>query len=85
MSDLLPCPFCGGAGGVWITGSKAKYNFAAVTCEECDGRTNYYETEAKAIAAWNRRATPETSRASLEQLKSEIDAAFDVIFGKHND
>ena len=52
MSELLPCPFCGGEAE--IRGDGALF----VQCSECGTRygDRYHTTEAEAIAAWNTRA-----------------------------
>ena len=60
MSELKPCPFCGGK-GVFIKGSRSihgdnPYTFA-VHCAECRANNGeFFRTKEEAIAAWNRRA-----------------------------
>lgn len=59
MSDLKPCPFCGGRqtyrkhdGGVWLTTTNHKRG-----CIMRDALAFVaFNTEAEAIAAWNSRA-----------------------------
>lgn len=53
MSELLPCPFCGGEAQVARTAA----GYWAAYCEEpmC-GRVGNFKTEADAIEAWNTRA-----------------------------
>ena len=47
---LLPCPFCGSDDvGMPAIGFR-------VTCDNCGGRTDYFDDKAAAKAAWNRRA-----------------------------
>ena len=64
MSDLKPCPFCGGkARRVYepevieeYTGKKWAYT---VSCERCAASTGLCYTREQADEAWNRRATIE--------------------------
>ena len=57
MSELLPCPFCGGEADV------IDYDDECWVAHQCANgtsvETNSYETEAEAIAAWNSRAAME--------------------------
>ena len=55
MTELKPCPFCGGEA------YKLKVNdhgfvFFSVVCHECHASTNRFTTEALAVEAWDRRA-----------------------------
>lgn len=57
MTDLLPCPFCGGEARVWKYSHPSRGEYWHAVCEEpyccivgCE------DTEAEAIAAWNERA-----------------------------
>ena len=57
MSELLPCPFCGGEAGptvkpyIGCNGSGF-----TVDCEKCWASTGYYDSYEEAVAAWNTRA-----------------------------
>lgn len=56
--DLLPCPFCGGQAELWRAHNSKPAWIA------CMGRcvvlvTRDYQSDAEAIAAWNRRAGDE--------------------------
>ena len=54
MTELLPCPFCGGEAHI-VGGDDFFYN--VVQCCNCHATASgRYETEAEAIAAWNTRA-----------------------------
>lgn len=53
MSELLPCPFCGGEAE--INGAN-KYGWS-VWCKKCHSNNNWgHATEQGAIDAWNTRA-----------------------------
>lgn len=58
MSELklLPCPFCGGE--ATIDNAGGKYQAWCKYCC-CIHMGEFYNTEAEAITAWNRRAQPE--------------------------
>lgn len=59
MTELKPCPFCGGKAEFCAT----CMDYAFVKCRECGAKTDNiaisYEYSAKdvAIEAWNRRAS----------------------------
>ena len=48
--ELKHCPFCGGKSNI----AKGQIEFWAY-CPHCGARTEFYETEQEAVAAWNRR------------------------------
>ena len=50
--DLKPCPFCGGEARVETVYEGYSY---AVECTNCMVRMEGADTEAQAIACWNRR------------------------------
>ena len=59
MTELKPCPFCGGdkvatipcEGGFYVV----CYDILHSTGEGCGSSSGWHETEQKAIEAWNRR------------------------------
>lgn len=55
MSDLKPCPFCGGEAEPFNPFGNADGTWC-VLCSECASATGFEQTEAEAIAAWNTRA-----------------------------
>ena len=59
-NELKPCPFCGSATNLVIRKSMSHPEFTVVVCtidlDGCGSSTAWWETEADAIAAWNRRA-----------------------------
>jgi Lar family restriction alleviation protein len=62
-TELKPCPFCGGKGGLKILrepkNSENNYKdmiYFAGQCYGCKAETDYFLSEIAAITAWNRRA-----------------------------
>ena len=55
MSELKPCPFCGGS-KVSVAGWKDQY---WVTCSGCETEGPSGETKTEAMEVWNQR-TPES-------------------------
>ena len=56
MSELLPCPFCGGEAETLTAESMHGGYLFGIMCNDCRSRGDVYDTEAEAIAAWNSRA-----------------------------
>ena len=56
MTELLPCPFCGGEAEVLTAESMNGGYLFGIMCNDCLSRGDVYDTEAEAIAAWNTRA-----------------------------
>lgn len=52
---LLPCSVCGGEARLSSDGYSLDLR---VRCDECGARTEDFETDKEAIAAWNRRSPP---------------------------
>lgn len=63
MTELKPCPFCGGKAFVYKQYSsiwRLDPTDFTVLCKNCKaGVRHYFPTEAEAKKAWNRRATDE--------------------------
>lgn len=57
--ELKPCPMCGNTGKKWTEEygyeSGDGYEQFYIECTACHVSTGYVESEAEAIAAWNRR------------------------------
>lgn len=54
MTELKPCPFCGGEAAF---GANSCQGFEYVRCVSCKARTwSCYNTEEQAAEAWNTRA-----------------------------
>lgn len=54
MSDLKPCPFCGGEAEPFNPFGNTNGTWC-VLCSECASATGFEQTEAEAIAAWDTR------------------------------
>ncbi len=69
-ATLEPCPFCLGEADIersFVQGHQPK---PYVLCGECGSATNCYDTEAEAIAAWNRRIA--ATRPNADNLFAAI-------------
>ena len=65
MSDLKPCPFCGGEAKIKSRYYRAIdiYDYSGV-CQECNASMDVKDTEAEAIEAWNTRRERTCKRES---------------------
>ena len=82
-TELLPCPFCGGEAEMLTAESMHGGNLYGVMCNCCAGRTDVFDTEAEAIAAWNARAergtlTAEQVRETVEKHWHDLSADYDM-------
>ena len=83
MSELLPCPFCGGEAelhdgvviipvidesGAYID-ADVEDTPAWVECAACGAATDGVDSADEAIAAWNRRTQPDNEPITLEELR----------------
>lgn len=73
MSELLPCPFCGG--GAWITRDVPTGHFHAA-CPSCHATGRKAATKEFAATIWNRRPTNDHGRSHrMSQAMSTIRSA----------
>jgi len=56
MTELKPCPFCGGEAETLTAESMYGGYLFSIMCNDCCSRGDIYDTEAEAIEAWNTRA-----------------------------
>ena len=63
MSELLPCPFCGGQSEPLNFVGHGFVSYSA-RCKECHAIIPYFDSEEKAIKAWNTRAYEEKNDAN---------------------
>lgn len=69
MSELKPCPFCGGEGVMQEHVFKGYCNTYGVVCFDCGAETRqFYTCEKTAVRAWNRR---NGAKMEVEHGKSE--------------
>lgn len=69
---LLECPFCGGEAEILTAESMHGGLIAGIMCNGCSARSDVYDTEAEAIAAWNTRyhsAFDETVIKAWQEIK----------------
>lgn len=58
MSELKPCPFCGGT-DISCADAGRKTDVWFIQCEDCFATFPHFDSKAEAIEAWNRRADNE--------------------------
>ncbi len=71
MSELKPCPFCGGY--VHLDEAYSYFRDFVLYCEGCDmvfTLDSFCATKDELIEAWNQRAEPEMRPLTLEELKA---------------
>ena len=78
MSELKPCPFCGGEAEILGGPENWTPTFydpdsgggpIAVSCKTCACGLHFFDDYEEAITAWNRRAQPENKPLTLEELR----------------
>ena len=81
MSELKPCPFCGGEG---VADGVIAY---WVSCGNfCGGQTSSYTSKDSAVEAWNTRATPPElaeALAKIERVRELVVEGYPPVVGKH--
>ena len=63
MTELKPCPFCGGEADIVVYGATGEHTIECLTCG-AEGATEY--DKAEAIEAWNTRAERTCSRVVID-------------------
>ena len=71
MTDLKPCPFCGGEANTVLKGSDDWH----IECHDCASRSGIYGIRESAIAAWNTRAE-RTCRREPAEIEDGLTAYF---------
>ena len=75
MKELKPCPFCGEEyvpgveGHVKVTETAKSGPRYGVKCYRCGGRAEWFDTEAEAIEAWNRRRRDERHQGADHRVQ----------------
>ncbi|HAE7522452.1 TPA_asm: restriction alleviation protein, Lar family [Salmonella enterica subsp. enterica serovar Carrau] len=68
MSELKPCPFCGGHAGIFTTdGTEVGTYWYWAECWVCESRTGLYATEEKTAEAWNQRVNHEANLSASQR------------------
>lgn len=86
MSELKPCPFCGGLNQTIEECFNYTFSEAFVQCDSCGARSEIEDNvspkkaKEKAIKIWNTRPIEDALRAENERLKKALKEAEDRIF-----
>ena len=83
MSDLKPCPFCGGNANIIAYPEFDPKRKVYVQCEKCGISTRMKDTPKEAFEAWNRRVE---RTAKAENLREEynLDGRCFITYGDCN-
>ena len=54
MSELKPCPFCGGEAEPNVLNTRRE-KYYSIWCKKCDAGITHYHTEEEALKFWNQR------------------------------
>lgn len=57
MTELRPCPFCGGEARLWHP-KEYGITLGSVKCNSCGASTESFTDDDSAIEAWNKRPNP---------------------------
>lgn len=57
MTELKPCPFCGGEARLWHP-KEYDITLGSVKCNSCGASTESFTDDDSAIEAWNKRPNP---------------------------
>lgn len=72
MTDLLPCPLCGGDAELWRAHPEHKRTAWIACMAKCSVLVSKeYPTDEDAIAAWNTRPAEDALRARVAELEAE--------------
>lgn len=71
MTDMKPCPFCGGKPEL---GSYSRFGNWIVVCSKCEAETQIYETEQEAIEAWNTRQVEDELNKEIKRLREALES-----------
>lgn len=72
MTDLKPCPFCGGEADIpWADSDNSR---KSVMCAQCGVETDLFARTEEAAAAWNKRQPLECGRTCRWSYDEDTDA-----------
>lgn len=70
MSELLPCPMCGGSASIGTYEESARYG---IGCDHCFIAFPYvFDSQEHAITAWNRRTPTDLGRLAREVADTAV-------------
>lgn len=75
-TELKPCPFCGGKPNLR---SYSKSRNWIVFCSKCETETQVYESEQKAVKAWNSRPIEDAQDKEITRLREALAEIEDAI------
>lgn len=71
MTDLRPCPGCGGKAELFSNRSLGTWGYF-VGCLDCFEKTGMCDTAEEAIASWNEKTTPSTDESGDKRMNVQL-------------
>lgn len=71
-NEMKPCPFCGTTTNSMPESHGRMQQLLCMTCGACGPEVDRFEPYAAAVAAWNRRPAPSTSKEAATDPLAEL-------------
>jgi Lar family restriction alleviation protein len=72
VSDLLPCPFCGGPASLWTPEQRRELKLGCArepACDQCGASLGFFASHAEAVKGWNTRPLSTDKERLIEAVE----------------